>query len=305
MRSTTTRIVAVLAALLIVTAACSSSKKSSDAGGSTDTTAASASNYDASLAAKLPEKIKSAGEITVATDASYAPMEFFASDTTTIQGADIDLAKALGDVLGVKVNIENAEFAQIIPGLGARYDLGMSSFTDNQEREATVDFVTYFKAGTSFMVQKGKNQDLTSLDALCGKSVGVETGTTQADDATAQSTTCTDGGKAAVKVESFPTQDEVNVALSSGRVDVVMADSPVAGYQVEQNGDAFELIGSSYGTAPYGIAIPKDSAYAGTTDALLGAMLKLNSSGAYSKILKAWGLESGAITDFQINGAVS
>jgi len=304
MRSTTTRIVAVLAALLIVTAACSSSKKSSDAGGSTGTTAP-ATNYDAVLAAKLPEKIKSAGEITVATDATYAPMEFYASDTTTLQGADVDLAKALGDVLGVKVNVENATFNDIIPGLGTRYDLGISSMTDRTDREATVDFVTYFKAGTSFMVQKGKNQDLTSLDALCGKSVGVETGTTQADDVTTQSTTCTGAGKAAVQIQSFPTQDEVNVALTSGRVDVVLADTPVAGYQVEQNGNAFELVGSSYGTAPYGIAIPKSADYAGTTDALLGAMLKLNSNGAYTKILKAWGLESGAITDFQINGAVS
>ena len=304
MRTTTTRIVAVLTALVIVTAACSSSKKSTDAGGSTATTVA-AGGYDADLAAKLPDKIKSAGTINVATDASYPPMEFFAADNTTIQGMDVDLAKALGEVLGVKVNVENATFDDIIPGLGTRYDLGMSSFTDTQDREQTVDFVTYFSAGSSFLVQKGKNQDLTSLDALCGKSVGVETGTTQANDATAQSTTCTTAGKQAVNVESFPTQDEVNLALSSGRVDVVMLDSPVGAYQVDQSNGAFEIVGKPIATAPYGIAVPKGSDFDGFTDALLAALQQLNSNGTYTKILKTWGLEGGAITDFQINGAIS
>ena len=181
----------------------------------------------------------------------------------------------------------------------------MSSFTDSKEREQTVDMVTYFEAGTSFLVQKGKNQDLTSLDAICGKKVGVEKGTTQLDDATAQSKTCTDAGKAAVDVQAFPDQTGANQALNSGRVDVVMLDTPVAEYQAKISNGTFEVVGESYGTAPYGIAVPKSTEYAGMTDALLGAVQKLAASGTYKQILDTWGIADGAITNFQINGATS
>ena len=195
MRTTPARLTAVVLALVLFAAACGSSKSSNDS----DATKAGAGTtlatggVDSALAAKLPEKIKSAGKIIVATDASYAPNEFYKDDGTTLQGMDIDMAKAIGKVLGVEVEVENASFDTIIPSLGTRYDIGMSSFTDSLEREQVVDMVTYFQAGTSFLVQTGKNSDLSSLDALCGHSVGVEKGTTQLDDATAQSTTCTDG----------------------------------------------------------------------------------------------------------------
>ena len=56
--------------------------------------------------------------------------------------------------MGLKASVVNATFDAIIPGLAAhKYDLGMSSFTDTKEREETVDFVTYFSAGTSFFVK--------------------------------------------------------------------------------------------------------------------------------------------------------
>ena len=305
MRTPTARLVAVLAAMLIVASACgSSSAKSDRAGGSTATTAPVIAVNEA-LAAKLPAKIRDAGKIVVATDAVYAPNEFFKDDNTTIQGMDIDLGNAIGQVLGVKIVFENATFDTIIPGLGTRYDIGISSFTDNKEREQLVDMVTYFQAGTSFLVQTGKNQDLTSLDAICGQKVGVQKGTVQLDDATAQSATCTADGKSAVDVQSFPDQAGANTALSSGQVDVVMLDTPVASYAAKLSDGAFEVIGKSYGIAPYGIAVPKTAEYAGMTDAILGAIKQLNTSGAYTDLLRRWGVEAGAITDFQINGATS
>jgi polar amino acid transport system substrate-binding protein len=307
MRTTPTRLAAVVVAILLFAAACGSSKddaKTDTTSGGSSTSAA-ASSVDEALAAKLPEKIRSAGKIIVATDASYAPNEFFGDDNTTIEGMDVDLGKAIGEVLGVEVVFENATFDEIIPALGTRYDIGMSSFTDSKEREQTVDMVTYFQAGTSFLVQKGENQDLSSLDAICGKKVGVEKGTVQLDDATAQSETCTAAGKGAVDVQAFPDQAGANTALNSGQVDVVMLDTPVAEYQAKLSEGAFEVIGESYGVAPYGVAVPKTAEYAGLTDAILGAIEKLNADGTYTSILETWGIVDGAITDFKINGATS
>jgi polar amino acid transport system substrate-binding protein len=283
-------------------AACGSDDGGSSSTSSATTGAASsgASGTDAAVAAKVPAAIKSKGTLRVAADASYAPNEFIGNDGKTVEGMDADLAKALATTMGLKAGVVNATFDSIIPGLASgKYDLGMSSFTDTKEREKTVDFVTYFSAGTSFYVKAQGGPAVNGLADLCGKTVAVEKGTTQQTDAEAQSKKCAGN---AVKVLTFPDQNGANLALSSGRAQVGMADSPVADYQVKKSGGQFKLAGKPYGAAPYGIAIPKDS---GMAPAVKAALEKLIADGKYLAILKQWGIESGAITTPVINGATS
>ena len=292
--------VVTAAGLSLALAACGSSSKSSSTSPSSSAPAASAS---AGSSIAVPANIKSKGTLTVATDPSYAPNEFFDTDNKTIIGMDVDLAKALGGALGLKVNVVKADFAGIIPGLAAnKYDLSLSSFTDNKEREKTVDFVTYFTAGTSLMVKTG-NPDKLTPDTLCGKKVAVEKGTVQEDpDLPTRSKACTAAGRAAITTLSYPDQSGANLALSSGRADAVLADSPVADYAAKQSNGQFEIAGSSYDTAPYGIAIPKTN---GLTQPVLAALKKVMADGTYATILKKWGISDGAITDPKINGATS
>jgi polar amino acid transport system substrate-binding protein len=267
------------------------------------TSPSTSSAADATIAAEVPAAVKSKGTLTVAADATYAPNEFIGSDGHTVVGMDADLASALGQVLGLKVNVVNVTFDAIIPGLAAgKYDLGMSSFTDTKAREKTVDFVTYFSAGTSFFVSSNNGPTINTLDDLCGHKVAVEKGTTQQDDATAQNTKCRKAGKSGVKVDIYNTQNEANLALQSGHDDVGMADSPVAAYQVKQSNGQFKLSGQTYGTAPYGIAIPKGN---GMARPILDALKKLITDGTYQNILTKWGIQSGAIGNPAINGATS
>ena len=99
----------------------------------------------------------------------------------------------------------------------------------------------------------------------------------------------------------FPDQNAANLALSSGRADVGMADSPVADYQVKQSDGQFKRVGQVYGTAPYGIAMPKGN---GMTPPILAALKALMADGTYTAILKKWGVCSPArSTTPQINGA--
>ena len=296
--------------LLLALPACSSSSKSTTSGATTTVAAAgggtsggSATNCEA--AAKIPDKIKSAGTMAAATDASYAPMEFIGTSGSNIEGADIDLGNAIAKQLGLTWKWQNVKFDSIIAGIGTRYDVSMSSFSVTAEREKQVCMVTYLTAGTSFMVQTGKNQNLTTLEALCGKSVAVETGTTQQTDAEAQSTKCKNGGKSAVNVLGFPDQNAANLALTSGRADVGMADSPVAAYAAKQSGGRIEVIGASYGNAPYGILLPNTSEFAGIASSVLNALKAIDSNGTYKQILQKWGLQAGAITNFAINPASS
>jgi polar amino acid transport system substrate-binding protein len=243
---------------------------------------------DPKIAAAVPKAIASKGTLTVAADATYAPNEFIASDGKTVVGMDADMAKAIAQAMGLKADVKNATFDAIIPGLAAnKYDLGMSSFTITKEREKTVDFVSYAIAGTSFYVDAQNGPDIKTLADLCGHKVAAERGTTQATDATAQDKKCKAAGKPGVTVQVYPDQNGVNLALSAGRADVGMADSPPAAYAVEQSEGKFKLSGTQYGTAAYGIAIPKNS---GLATPVLAAVKKVMEDGAYKKIFGYWGL---------------
>jgi polar amino acid transport system substrate-binding protein len=255
---------------ILVLAGCGSSNNSSSTGSTSSTTSSTASSSEvASVAAQVPAAIKSKGTLNVASEAEYAPNEFIAPDGHTIIGMDPDLVTALGEVMGLKVKFINANFETIIPGLAAgRYDLGASSFTDTKEREKTVDFVDYYSAGISFYAKSSANPGVEELKTVL----------------------------------SFPGQNAVNLAVSSGRAELGMADSPVVAYQIKQSNGQFKLIGKSYAFAPYGLAIPKTS---GMTKPILAALKELISSGKYKQILEKWGIASGAITEPKINGAIS
>ncbi len=289
----------VLAAASLLAAACATTTTTTPS----STSSATPSGAVSSIAAKVPSSVKSKGSLAVAADATYAPNEFIASDGHTVIGMDADLARALGAVMGLRVNMINATFDTIIPGLSSgKYDLGMSSFTDTKARQQTVDFVTYLVAGTSFYVKHSSSRHIASLADLCGHTVAVEKGTTQQSDAQAQVGKCKSAGKAAPTVQVYNDQNAVNLALASGRAQVALADSPVADYQVKQSNGTFKITGQPYGTAPYGIAIPKNN---GMAPVVLAALKHLMANGTYLRILTKWGVQSGAITNPVINGATS
>lgn len=265
---------------------------------------------DSAAAAKLPASIKSNGTIVVASDLTYPPNEFLAVGSSKPIGMDIDFANALGSVLGVKMKIVNVTFDGILAGIKAgRYDVGISSLTDTKDREHTVNFVTYFKAGISTMVKKCNPLHITGDLSLCGKKVGAENSTTELDALTKPNisgsivTECKKAGKPAPQAQGFPTQTDVNSALAIGRIDAYSADTPVIDYALSQNSAAFQKAGTDTGIAPYGIAMAKTS---GTLDqALQLAVEKLMSNGDYKKILDNWGVQAGAIDKSVINGAIS
>ncbi len=270
-------------------------------GASASASAIPAAQKDPALAAMVPADVASDGKIVVGSDASYAPNEFVDADGTTIIGMDVDLGKAIGQKLGLQVEFQNSAFDGILPGIAAKkYELGMSSFTDNADREKQVDMVSYFSAGTKMATLKG-NPDGINVDDLCGKNVAVQRGTVQVDDLTARNQKCTQAGKPAINVSQFQAQTDVTLALTAKRAQAMLADSPVVDYAVAQTNGQLEAVGAAYDTAPYGIAVPKgDGAYA---KAVQGAVQALITDGTYKAILDKWGVSSGAITESKINAA--
>ena len=131
---------------------CASNKDNSGSGSSrTKSGSGSTPSVDAAAAALVPSALKSKGVIKVGVDATYAPNEY-KDPSDKIVGFDIDLFNAVAAELGLKATYVASNFDNIIPGItGGKYDVGVSSFTDNKEREKTVDFVTYYSAGIQFV----------------------------------------------------------------------------------------------------------------------------------------------------------
>ncbi len=279
-------------ALVLTLAACGAEKGSS---GSSATPAA-ASSVDAALAAKVPAAIKSKGTIVIGTDATYAPSEFLDTDGKTIIGFDVDLFKAVAGKLGLKTDFQSAKFDDIIPGVSSgKYDIGVSSFTINADREKEVTMVSYFAAGTQWAQKSGGAVDPANA---CGKKVAVQTGTVQVDDVTDRSKKCTDAGKPAITIEQYQAQSDATAAVVSGKDDAMLADSPVVAYAVKQ-APGLATLGDIYDSAPYGYALPKAATDFG--QAIADAVKALIADGTYKSILDKWGVTGGAITSPAVN----
>ena len=254
----------------------------------------------ADLAALLPDDIREQGSIKVASNVEYPPFEYYDTDNTTIIGLDKDIADALTAKLGVTLEFNNMGFDAIIPALEAkRFDMAMSAMTDNEERRAKVDFVDYFSSGAGFLVPGGNPDGITGLADICGLTVAVDKGTTNVEDAEAQSQKCVDGGEEAVKVEIYPGTSKIVLALQTGRADLAMIDTSSAAYTAEQSNGKFEVPGAPYDPRHYGIVLPKGSDE--LAEALQAALEEMLADGSYAEILKKWGQEAGAIDEITIN----
>ena len=300
-----TRALAVAAAATTALAlgACGSDSLS-EGGDTTSAPATSAAGPDEALVAKLPEKIKSAGKITIGTDATYQPNEFLDTDGKTVIGMDVDLFNAVMAKFGVKTEWVPSAFDSIILGVqSGKYDIGVSSFTVNPERLEQATMVSYFKAGTQWVTQKGNPKGVDPDDA-CGKTVGVQKGTVQADvDLPARNKACTDAGKPEINVLVDADQAKVTATVQSGKADAMLVDLPPAIAAVDGTAGALELLGEQYDSAPYGYVLAKDQAEFG--EAIVEALKQLEADGTYLEILKKWKTEGGAINDFAVNPTVS
>jgi polar amino acid transport system substrate-binding protein len=286
---------ACVAALAL--SACGSDSLSGEPAGSSAPSASASVSQDADLAAKVPEDIRTAGVIKVGTDASYAPNEFLAGDGKTVQGMDVDVFSAVAAKLGVKAEFQPADFSSIITGVqGGKYDVGVSSFTVNDERKKQVTMVSYFSAGTQWASAAG-NPEGVDADNACGKTIAVQTGTVQeTDDLPARQKQC---GADKIKILSFKGQDQATNAVVTGRADAMLADSPVVAYAVKQSGGKLATLGDIYEAAPYGYVVPKqDTEFA---EALASALQAIEEDGTYTAALEKWGVQQGAITDFAVN----
>lgn len=250
------------------------------------------------IASTVPEEIRSTGRLVIGVNTPYAPNEF-KDATGQIVGFDVDLMNAVARTLGLVPEYRETAFEAILPSVRAGdFNVGMSSFTDTKEREESVDFVTYFRAGTLWAQRAGSG--LTPADA-CGLRIGVSYASLQeTEEIPAKSADCVAAGSAPIDKVVYVTQDDLNAALINGEVDAMAADSPVTGFAIKTSGGALEAAGDVFNSALYGWPVAKGS---GLAESLRQALVHLISTGEYRTIALMWGVEKGMISTPQINGA--
>jgi polar amino acid transport system substrate-binding protein len=283
---------ACLLALAPVLAACGSQSRPA--------AAPAASHVDEALHAMLPQAVLDAGVLQVGTDASYAPMSSFGSDGRTVIGVEPDLGAELGRVLGIRVRLKSTPFTEILPQVrkGA-LDLGMSAITDTAARERSVDFVNYFSAGTSIVVQRGNPSGVLDIKDLCGKTAAVEKGTTQVDLLARAQRNCT---TAPIRVRTYATNSDALVQLRTGRAVAVLNDLPPAVALVtdRRTKSQYQLVSTTqYEPGLYGVAVARGQRR--LRDAVQGALEEIKANGSYDRILRRWSVAGGAVDRISVN----
>jgi polar amino acid transport system substrate-binding protein len=193
------------------------------------------------------------------------------------------------------------DFRDTLPALASGdVDVIIAAMTDTAERQEEVDFVDYFSAGTSIIVQRGNPHGIRDLRDLCGQRVAGEEGTIQVDLLARTQPSC---GDRPIVVRLFPDNDSALLELRTGRAAAVLNDyPPAARLTMDQRTRAdFQLASTvQYEPGFYGIAVRKDSA--GLRDVLRAALGHLISSGEYARVLEQWGVSSGGLDQPGVNG---
>ncbi|MET9933893.1 ABC transporter substrate-binding protein [Streptomyces sp. NPDC006324] len=266
---------------------------------------------DPKLHAMLPESIRSTNTVRVATDIPYPPFEMYANEgSKQITGIDHDLGQAIGARLGVRFDFKAQKFDGILPAVQAgKFDAVMSAMTDKKARQKSVDFVDYLNAGPGWLVAKGNPAGITVVTDVCGKPVGVQTGTNHQKLLQQRQQLCEAKGLPPIRVLTFSKDSEAQLALRSGKVVADDLDEVTAAYvaSTADGGNAFSTVTGraavgEYSASPMGIGISKDRA--GLKEAVRAALQSLMDDGSYRKILGKYEVPNIAIPKATVNGAL-
>jgi polar amino acid transport system substrate-binding protein len=216
-------------------------------------------------------------KLIVACDATWPPFEIINEETKQIDGFGPELMRAVAAKAGLDIEFVNVGFDSVLAGISqCQYDMAVSSITITDERKRTIIFSDpYYLAGQIVTVRA--DSAVTGKDALAGKTIGGQIGTTGIIEA---------GRIPGAKVKTF---DEVGFAfqdLINGQLDAVIADNPVALGYVNKNRDRLKTVGPIFTDEHFGIAICKKDAY--LLPVVNAALRELKDEGFIDRLSKKW-----------------
>ena len=221
-------------------------------------------------------------KVVIATEGAYPPFNFVDA-SGALQGFDVDIANALCAQMKAECTIVAQDWDGIIPGLIAKkYDAIIASMSITEERKKQVDFTSkYYKTPGKAIAKKGSGID-SSKEGLTGKIIGVQVSTIHEN-------FVRDSFGDVAEIKAYDTQENANLDLVAGRVDVLFADSVALdeGFLKTDMGKDFEFVGPDFTDPKWfgdgaGIAVRKEDT--ALRDALNAAIDEIRKDGTYKKI---------------------
>ncbi|MFQ7583711.1 MAG: basic amino acid ABC transporter substrate-binding protein [[Clostridium] symbiosum] len=185
------------------------------------------------------------GTLVMATTAEFPPYEYY--EDGDIVGIDVEIAKAIAAKLGMELQIEDMAFDAIIPAVtSGKADFGAAGMTVTEERQRSVEFTDTYANSNQVAIVK-EDSDITGSDALAGKIIGVQLGTT----GDALATEIKDA-----TVERYNKGLEAVQSLTQGKIDAVVIDQATAEAFVKKT-EGIKILEEKMSEEEYAIAIKK------------------------------------------------
>lgn len=216
-----------------------------------------------------PSEVTRDGKLVMATNAEFAPYEF--KEEGDIVGFDVDMMKAVCDILGKELVIDDMAFDSVIAAVSSgKADVGVAGMTVTEDRLKNVNFTDSYTTANQVIIVRGVSTDLT------GKTIGVQMGTT--------GMTYAESVEGA-KVEKYNKGADAIEALKQGKVDFVLIDSSPAKYFVSKNPD-LSIAAKPFAIEKYAIAIKKGNDE--LTEQINDALAQLRENGTLTSIEQNW-----------------
>ncbi|QEW24050.1 ABC-transporter arginine-binding protein precursor (plasmid) [Paracoccaceae bacterium] len=245
----------------------------------------------------LPDDIRDAGVLNIATSLQWAPFGF-TDESGEPEGIDLQLMTLLAAKLGLEAQFNDIKFPSIVPGVQTgRYDAGVNQMGITAERSEVVSFVPYFNSKYGLLVPAGKSD--TDINDLCGLKLALTQGSSQIAIAEELSAKCEADGKTPIAMDFYPNSADTYMAVANGRGDGFLTARAVGVYTAQHN-DKLEMTdGILDGRSSIsGIVVGKDDA--ALQNALTLALVSAINDGTYAKILDNFGVPEGILTVEQV-----
>ncbi|MFE1316931.1 ABC transporter substrate-binding protein [Kitasatospora phosalacinea] len=256
------------------------------------------------IAALLPDEVRRRGTLRVAASVgTVPPLGFYATDDKTVIGTEADLAYLVGNVLGLKVEIDPASWENVFVGLDSgKYDAAFTNVTVTEARKEKYDFATYRLDILGFEAKKGGNWKVKGPADVAGHTIGVSSGTNQEKLLLAWSEQDVKNGLKPVDVKYYQNSSDYYLALGSGRIEAWLGPNPGTAFHAAQTGET-EVIGtySGAGDSVLGKIAATTKKDNGLVKALNAAINETIENGTYAQVLKRWGLDNEAVPTSEIN----
>ncbi|NYD77619.1 ABC transporter substrate-binding protein [Arthrobacter cupressi] len=258
---------------------------------------------DAAAAALVPEAVKADGKLTVVTTGGTAPLSLFATDNKTLIGNEVDLAYAVGETLGLKVEVLPVAWADWPLGIeSSKYEAVLSNVTVTEARKEKFDFATYRTDLLGFYAKSDSPiGSVKEAKDVAGKRVIVGSGTNQEAILVRWDEENRAAGLPPVEFQYYDDDSASSLAIQSGRADLTFGPNAGAAYKAAKDGKTKQV-----GTVNGGWPLKADIAFTtkkgnGLAVAAQAALNSLIKNGTYGKILDRWGLSSEAIAKSELN----